>query len=77
MSWVESRVSGCSSVHGPGILPSVTSLHETVKSIRCCSGEYAAQSEKLTAFRPSYTALAISQETGATWVYHGHTVWFE
>jgi hypothetical protein len=47
------------------------------RSVRCWSGEYAAHSEKLTAFRPSVTACAISQDTGATWVYHGHTVAFE
>src|SRR5690242_18597950 len=58
----DSRVSGCSTVHGPGILPADTSSHEAASSVRCSSGEYPPHSEKLTAFRPSVTPCAINQD---------------
>jgi len=48
-----------------------------VVSVRCISGGYDAHSEKLSAFRPSATPRAISHDTGAICVYHGHTVLFE
>src|SRR5262245_20818574 len=78
MSCGERRASGCSRVQGrPGILPSDASWHDASSSVRCVSGGYAAHSEKLTALRPSATALAISHDTGAISVYHGHAVRFE
>ena len=64
-------------MYGPGILPSDTSWHDTASSVRRSSGEYAAHYEKLTAFRHCLTPDAMSQDTGAIWVYHGHTVAFE
>jgi hypothetical protein len=77
MSCGDSRVSGWSSVHGPGILPADASSHDAASSVRCWLGEYVLHSEKLTAFRPSDTPRAISHESGATSVYQGHTVAFE
>jgi len=73
----ESRASGFSNVHGPGILPLDASSQEAASKARCSFGEYVPHSEKLTAFRPSATPRAINQEKGATCVYHGHTVVFE
>ena len=61
----------------PGIFPLVASSHDAASSVCCCAGEYVPHSEKFTTFRPSATPSAISQDTGATRVYHGHTVWFE
>jgi hypothetical protein len=61
----------------PGILPLDASRHDAANNICCCAGEYAAQSEKLTALRPALTAYAISQDSGALWVYQGHSVALE
>src|SRR5262249_55855805 len=75
MSSAERRASGCSAVQAPpGILPADAAWHDASSSWRCRSGEYAAHSEKLTALRPSFTPYDMSQDTGATWVYQGHTV---
>jgi hypothetical protein len=53
-----------------GIVPRVASLHDALRSPRCCSGEYAVHREKSTAFRPSFAARAMIMENGGTRVYH-------
>jgi len=49
-----------------GILPVLASVHDAARYPRCLSGEYDAQSAKLSVCRPFRAPRARIQETGGT-----------
>ena len=60
-----------------GILPVDMRPHMDSNLSRFCHIEYVSHSEKSSFSLPSRTCCAIHQETGATWLYQGHSVRLE
>src|SRR5580698_10443879 len=59
---------------GSGISPLVTCSQISSSLSSLLFAGYSAHSEKFIFRRASCTSLAIIHDTGATWLYHGHSV---
>jgi len=73
-----SLASGCSMVYDQGgILPVEINPQIESSLARRWRAELLVHLEKFNSSLPLRTWLWIHHESGATWLYHGHSVWFE